>query len=60
MNSSALEKNIAMNCTDVYREDTYLTGYTIFELTLSVLIIIANVLLITIILKTKALRTQVN
>ena len=41
------------------KEDVYLNGYNIFVWTLSGLIIIANVLLITIILKSKGLRTQV-
>lgn len=40
------------------KEDVYLNGYNIFVWTLSGLIIIANVLLISIILKSKGLRTQ--
>ena len=43
-----------------YNDGEYLTPYTIFVLTLACLIIIANVLLILIILKSPALRKQVN
>ena len=48
-----------VNCTDTYKEDHYLTGYTIFVWTLSALIIIANVLLIAVIRKSPGLRIQV-
>jgi len=45
-------------CTDKYKTDNYLDAYNIFVWTLCVLIIIANVLLIFIILKSSGLRSQ--
>eukprot|EP00092_Neocalanus_flemingeri_P077557 GFUD01096347.1.p1 GENE.GFUD01096347.1~~GFUD01096347.1.p1 ORF type:complete len:336 (-),score=66.48 GFUD01096347.1:205-1170(-) len=51
MSSSSLD----INCTN--SEDPYLTGYNIFSWTLSALIIISNVLLISVILKSPVLRT---
>ena len=55
-----ISSSLWVNCTDKYKEDEYLDGYTIFVLALSCLIIIANVLLITVILKSPGLRTQVH
>eukprot|EP00092_Neocalanus_flemingeri_P024395 GFUD01026451.1.p1 GENE.GFUD01026451.1~~GFUD01026451.1.p1 ORF type:complete len:346 (+),score=90.25 GFUD01026451.1:73-1110(+) len=49
--------SLTLTCTGA-RQDEYLTGYTIFVWTLACLIIIANVLLITVILRSPGLRTQ--
>ena len=59
MNNSALASSLAQNCTDKFREGDYLTSYNIFVWTLSGLIIVANILLITVILKSSGLRNQV-
>jgi len=59
MNLTAMTFNYTnMEEKEEEKEDVYLNGYNIFVWTLSGLIIIANVLLITIILKSKGLRTQ--
>ena len=53
--------NQTLICPGKYNENdsTYLTGYTVFVWILSCLIILANVLLIIVILKSKGLRSQV-
>jgi len=53
-NCSALQDNIARE----YSKKDYLTGYTVFVLILSGLIILANVLLIAVILTSTGLRNQ--
>eukprot|EP00092_Neocalanus_flemingeri_P096873 GFUD01123349.1.p1 GENE.GFUD01123349.1~~GFUD01123349.1.p1 ORF type:complete len:344 (+),score=82.16 GFUD01123349.1:73-1104(+) len=57
LNLTNSSSNLTLTCTGA-REDEYLTGYTIFVWTLACLIIIANVLLITVILRSPGLRTQ--
>ena len=54
-----INTSLPQNCTGKYNDSDYLTSYTVFVWVLSGLIILANVLLITVILKSAGLRNQV-
>jgi len=53
-----INTSLPQNCTGKYNDSDYLTSYTVFVWVLSGLIILANVLLITVILKSAGLRNQ--